>query len=70
MKVELALQGNEKDQPVVQPGRGVEATAGLARLHTTVPHCRLIHPRRRGCCSLLSGGSRSGGGRLLRRTGA
>jgi hypothetical protein len=49
---------------------GVEATAGLARLITTVPHCRLIHALRRGCYSLLSGGSHSGGGGLLRRTGA
>ena len=61
--------GNEKKN-VEFHVPGVEATAALARLHTTVPHRRLIHLLRRGCYSLLSGGSRGRGGGLLRRTGA
>src|SRR4029453_6905787 len=41
---------------------GVEATPGLARLHTTGPHSILIPLRSRGCYSLLGGGGRRGGG--------
>ena len=68
----VCLAGKRKKSASGSTRAGVEATAELARLHTTVTHCRLIHLRRRGCYSLLSGGSRSrsGGGRLLRRTGA